>query len=62
MTEKLLYQVFDLQRFAENRRLQKTIDRVHRQCAERELSDDELDMVSAAGAPQPPVKKKGSRI
>ena len=54
MSEKLLYQVFDLQRFAENRRLQNVIDRVHSKCAERELSDDELDMVAAAGVFEKP--------
>ena len=56
MTEKLLYRVFDLQRFAENRRLQNVIDRSHKRCAERELSDDELNTVAAAGVPDIPKK------
>lgn len=47
-TEKRLYQAFDLQRFSPNARLQAVIDASHRRTA-RELSDDELDCVAAAG-------------
>ena len=60
MTEKGLYQAFDLQRFAPNARLQAVIDKTHARVAARELSDDELDFVAAAGAPEigpkPPKK------
>lgn len=49
MTEKLLYQAFDFQRFVCNARLQKVIDASHARTASRELSDEELDLVSAAG-------------
>ncbi len=49
MTESKLYQAFDLHRFAPNPRLQKVIERAHARVAARELSDEELDLVSAAG-------------
>ncbi len=49
MDEKLLFQAFDLQRFAPNGNLQKLIDETHARLDARELSDDELDMVAAAG-------------
>ncbi len=54
MTERLLTQVFALQRFAQNDRLQAVIDKAHARLATRELSDEELDLVAAAGAPEPP--------
>ncbi len=49
MTESKLYQAFDLHRFAPNPRLQRVIDRTHARMASRELSDEELDFVAAAG-------------
>ena len=52
MTERLLSQAFELQRFARNPRLQAVIDRSHARMAARELSDDELDFVAAAGTPE----------
>lgn len=52
MTEKQLYQAFDLQRFASSVRLQAVIDRTHARTASLELSDDELDYVAAAGIPE----------
>ena len=55
MTESKLYQAFDLQRFAGNERLQTVINRSHARMAARELSDAELDMVSAAGTPDPNI-------
>ena len=58
MTEKQLYQVFDLQRFAGSARLQAVIDAAHARCAARELTDEELDMVAAAGAPEQHRKPK----
>ena len=42
MTEKQLYQAFDLQRFAPSARLQAVIDASHKRTSARELSDDEL--------------------
>ena len=61
MTEKLLYQAFDLQRFEKNARLQSVIDKAHKRIEGRELSEDELDLVAAAGIPQPP-KKNGEKL
>ncbi len=52
MTENTLFQAFDLQRFAENEHLRNVISRSHARMAKRELSDDELDLVSAAGTPE----------
>ena len=56
MTEKQLYQAFDLQRFAPSARLQAVIDASHKRTSAQELSDDELDCVAAAGTPEPPKK------
>ena len=56
MTEKRLYQAFDLQRFVGNERLKGVIDASHKRLEDRKLSDEELDMVAAAGQPAP--KKK----
>jgi hypothetical protein len=58
MTEKRLYRVFDLQRFEENDRLKKVIDAAHRRLNDRELGDDELDSVAAAGTPASPDRRK----
>ena len=52
MTENMLFQAFDLQRFAENERLRSVIDRSHARMKGRELSDDDLDLVAAAGIPE----------
>ena len=56
MTENKLSQAFDLHRFAPNGRLQTVIDRSHARMATRELTEAELEFVSAAGAPEPPKK------
>ena len=61
MTENKLYQAFSLQRFVENPRLQAVIDASHARMAARELTDDELDFVAAAGAPEP-QKKTGEPL
>ena len=50
MTEEKLFGAFDLQRFSGNERLQAVIDAAHKRCLARELIDDELDLVAAAGA------------
>ncbi len=52
MTENTLYQAFDLQRFVGNERLQNVIKKSHARMAARELSDDDLDLVTAAGTPE----------
>ncbi len=52
MTERQLYQAFDLHRFVRSARLQAVIDASHARTEARELSDDELDYVSAAGVPE----------
>ncbi len=49
MKETTLYRAFALPRFVPNPRLQAVIDRSHARLAARELSDDELDFVAAAG-------------
>ncbi len=56
MTEIQLFQAFDLHRFSPSARLQAVIDASHARTAARELSDEELDRVSAAGEPTPPVR------
>ena len=59
MTEQLLTQAFALQRFAPNSRLQAVIDAAHARTAVRELTDEELDLVAAAGSKEPPNKPEG---
>ncbi len=56
MTERQLHRVFDFQRFAGNKRLQAVIDAAHERCETRELDEDELEFVSAAGVPEPPER------
>lgn len=46
MTEKKLYQAFDLHRFAPSGRLQSVIDASHARMETRELVDDELEFVA----------------
>jgi hypothetical protein len=52
MTEKDLFRQFDFQRFAGNDRLQAVIDASHKRCLARELTDEELEYVAAAGVPE----------
>lgn len=49
MTKTKLRNLFEYQHFEGNPRLQKLIDDVHRRIEERELTDDELGFVAAAG-------------
>ena len=49
--EKLLAGLFDLQRFERNPALQGVIDEVEAHCSAEELTDDELNVISAAGDP-----------
>lgn len=59
-TDKLLTELFDLQRFERDPALQSVIDEVEDRWSDEELSDDELKMLSAAGDPylQPHELKK----
>ncbi len=50
--ESLLKGLFDYQRYEENASLRAVIDSVHGRYAVRDLSMDELDMISAAGQPE----------
>ena len=53
-----LKQLFGYQHLAENRELQQVIDSVHAKYAMRKLSLDEMEMVAAAGIPDPQPKQK----
>lgn len=62
MTEEKLKKLFDFQRFEQNPRLQKVISDTHRRIESRELTDDELDLVAAAGVPdEQSLKKPGDK-
>ncbi len=52
MTENELFAAFDFQRFSGNERLQAVIDASHKRRLPRELTDEELDLVAAAGTPE----------
>lgn len=56
-TEKKLYRLFEYQRFANNPKLQKIIDSAHGKDV-RELNDEDLDQVAAAGEMLPLEKNK----
>ena len=58
MTNAQLSRLFDFQRFDGNARLQKIIDDTHRRLEARELDNDEVDQVAAAGATEKKKKKK----
>ena len=47
--EKILWQLFDFQRFEGNRALQDVIDSVHIRNAVQELGPDEMEWIAAAG-------------
>ena len=55
---KKLKQLFDYQRFEENKELQQVIDSVHARYARRELSLEDMEMVAAAGTPELPEKPR----
>ena len=61
--EKLLAGLFDFQKFEKEPALQSVIDEVEARCFGAELTDDELDTLSAAGDPfsQPPDPKERDR-
>ena len=54
--ERKLFQAFDRQRFQQNARLASIIGDVESRYA-RALSDDDLEMVSAAGTADPVVEE-----
>ena len=58
--EKKLRALFDFQKYEQNEDLQKVIDRVHARYSGRArmLSDDEADLVAAAGMPDTAMKRK----
>ena len=58
--EKKLRALFDFQKYEQNEDLQKVIDRVHARYSgsARMLSDDEADLVAAAGMPETVMKHK----
>ena len=56
--ERTLKTLFDFQKFEGNAELQQVIDSVHARYAVRELNLDEMEMLSAAGTPDQPVKPK----
>lgn len=58
MTTAKLSRLFDFQRFERNARLQRVIDEAHRRAGARELTDDELDQVAAAGVTEAAKPKK----
>ena len=59
--EKRLQQLFDYQRFEENARLSAVINSVKARYNKRELSEDDLEWVAAAGNPDllPPLNPLG---
>ena len=57
MEEKISL-LFDFQSYEENEDLQSVIDAVHARYASRQLSDDEAELVAAAGRPEAAFKHK----
>ena len=53
-----LWQLFNYQKFDGDRELQQEIDSVHAKYAARELSFADMEMVNAAGIPDPKKEKK----
>ena len=56
--EEKLSLLFDYQTFEGNADLQAVIDAVHARCGAQALSDDEAELVAAAGMPGAEQKKK----
>ena len=50
--------LFDYQKFEKNRELQSIIDSVNSRFPTRKLSDDEADLVAAAGLPETALLRK----
>ena len=53
--ERKLTKMFDYQKFEKNADLERLIDSVHSRYGIRELSMDDMEMVSAAGVPDLPL-------
>lgn len=58
--EKKLKRLFDYQKYADNRRLAKMIEDTETRYGEK-LTDEDLEMVSAAGVPVLPLQKGAKR-
>ncbi len=56
--EEVISLLFDFQSFEENEDLQSVIDAVHSRYESRQLSDDEAELVAAAGRPEAAIKPK----
>ncbi len=56
--EEVISLLFDFQSFEENEDLQSVIDAVHSRYGPRQLSDDEAELVAAAGRPEAAFKHK----
>ena len=56
--EKKLRLLFAYQDFEKSEKLQAVIDKVHARYAARQLSDDEAELVAAAGRPEASIKPK----
>ena len=59
--EKKLSLLFDYQKFEQNPELQRVIDAVHARLSKRRLSDNEADLVAAAGRPETANQRKKPR-
>ena len=59
--EKTLRMLFDYQLFEQNPELQSVIDTVSARFSPRQLSDDEADLVAAAGLPEMASLRKKPR-
>ncbi len=56
--ENILSQLFDYQKYENNADLQAVIDAVHARYSARPLSDDEAELVTAAGRPEAAFRRK----
>ncbi|MBR3742270.1 MAG: hypothetical protein IKN04_17750 [Clostridia bacterium] len=56
--ENILSLLFDYQAYEENEDLQSVIDAVHSRYGSRQLSDEEAELVAAAGRPEAIFKQK----
>lgn len=55
--EKKISLLFDFQRFEKNADLQAVIDAVHARYTARKLTDDEAELIAAAGTPEAASKR-----
>ena len=55
--EKKISLLFDFQKFEKNKDLQAVIDAVHARYSARKLTDDEAELVAAAGTPEAALKR-----